>query len=139
MPTWQEVKAHLHSRLSISIDEPTWLGLAWRVDAAPEPVLQGQRVELIQALGKPHVLILSDVVPADRLDAREMMQHNATLAYGALAIMQDTYVMRQVLPLDDLTLPLLDTTLEFLAHEAARLRSRAARAESLKVFAPGTF
>lgn len=139
MPTWQEVKAHLHQRLTINIDEPTWLGLAWKIEGPSAQVLQGQRIELISALGKPHLLILCDVVAVERLDPLEMLIHNTTLAYGALAVTQGTYIIRQVYPLDELTYPLLDTALEFIAHEAGRLRHRSELAASLKIFAPGTF
>jgi hypothetical protein len=122
MPTWDETKQHLRERFKIAVEEPSWLGLTWVFHQGAEQELQRQRIELVQALGQPHLLVLCDVVPEDALPPREVLRHSSTLAIGALASLQGLYVMRHVMPLSNLTWDVLDTSLEFIAHEAARLR-----------------
>ncbi|MCS6912582.1 MAG: hypothetical protein RMK29_19860 [Myxococcales bacterium] len=131
MPTWEEICTHIRQRFVISVDKARWLGLTWRFGGPEGPVYQGQRVELAHAMGKPQVLILCDVVPEADLPLREALEHNMTLAIGALALSQGTFVLRQVYPADGLDFAQLDTALEFLAHEAARLRLQTTAARGL--------
>jgi hypothetical protein len=125
MPTWDETLEHLRERFKIAVEEASWVGLVWRFGG---DFVQGQRVELAQAFGQPHLLILSDVLSADLIPPKKALQHNMTLAVGALAIAQGTYVLRHVMPLENLTWAVLDAAMEYVAHEAARLRKNAGTA-----------
>jgi hypothetical protein len=124
MPTWEEIKLHLRERFQTAVENPSWLGLIWKFPDGAQGVLQKQRIEVIQALGQPHLLILSDVGPDDFLAPYDMLVHNNTLAIGAVAISQGFLIIRHVYALDGLTWPILDMALEYVAHEAARLRTR---------------
>lgn len=122
MPSWEETKQHLRDRFKIAVEDPSWIGLTWVFHEGTEQEFQRQRIELVQAIGQPQLLIMSDVVPEEALPPREVLRHSATLAIGALASLQGLYVMRHVMPLSNLTWEVLDTALEYIAHEAARLR-----------------
>lgn len=86
MPSWEDVRNHLRSRLKVTKDEPTWLGLLWRFPDAQGPVFQEQRVGTIDALGEPHLLVICEAVAEDKLPASELLAHNMTLAVGAVAL-----------------------------------------------------
>jgi hypothetical protein len=120
MPTWDETKEHLRQRFKLLREEPTWLLMGWTFEG--EPRVQEERIELRQAVGEPHLLIVCDVVGGDQMEAREALEHNMTLAAGALALVEGRIVLRHVHPLEDVRFERLDRWLELLAHEAARLR-----------------
>jgi hypothetical protein len=122
MPTWDETKDHLRTRFKLLREEPTWIHMGWTFEG--EERVQEERVELRQAVGEPHVLVVCDVVGVEQMDAREALAHNMTLAAGALALVDDRVVLRLVHPLEDLRFERLDRWLELLAHEAARLRRK---------------
>lgn len=127
MPTWTEVREHLQRTLMITVNEPAWLGITWSFKDARAPeaadVLQRQRVELVQAVGEPHVLLISDIVEVDRAQPFAMLAHNMTLAIGSIATSEGWYVMRQVVHLPSLDLDYFSRSLQFFAREATRLRS----------------
>jgi hypothetical protein len=127
MPTWEETQNHIRSKFKLVVDEARWMGLSWRIPAEPEPVLQRERVELVQAFGLPHLLILCDVFPEDQMSPTDALAHNMTLAIGSLALTEKVYVLRHVLALDGLGWPELERSLEYVAHEAGRLRYRASK------------
>jgi hypothetical protein len=120
MPTWDETKEHLRIRFKLLREEPTWISMGWTFEG--EDRVQEERIELRQALGEPHLMILCDVVGVDQMEPREALAHNITLAAGALALVDDRVVLRLVHPLEDLRFERLDRWLELVAHEAARLR-----------------
>jgi hypothetical protein len=122
MSTWEETKQHLRERFKIAVEEASWIGLTWVFHEGADQEFQRQRIELVQALGQTHLLIMSDVVAEEALQPRDLLRHNSTLAIGALATFEGLYVMRHVIPMANLTWDILDTALEFMAHEAARLR-----------------
>jgi hypothetical protein len=121
VPTWDETKAYIRGKYKFVVDE-SWLGLHWRLAGPSEPVLQRQRVEQVQAFGEPHLLVSCDVVLVDQLAPEAALRHNMTLAVGFLGLVENGYHLRAVLALEALTWGVLDRTLEFTAHEAARLR-----------------
>lgn len=124
MPTWEQTKQHLRETFTIAVDEPEWIGLGWKFKSAggSEDVLQRQRVELAQAFGTPHLIVLCDIIDVSRVPEQVVLRHNMTLAIGAVAISESIYVLRAVLRLEGLSFDVLDETLEYVAHEAARLR-----------------
>jgi len=124
MATWSETRAHLKKTFTIAAEDAEWIGLGWKFKSVrtTEDVLQRQRIELAQALGEPQLLITCDIIEVHRVPMRVALEHNATLAVGAIAISNDWYVMKHVMPLENLDFAQLNRTLEFLAHESARLR-----------------
>jgi hypothetical protein len=122
MPSWEETKKHIHERFKIAVEEPSWLGLTWSFPDAGKQEFQRQRIELVQAFGQPHLLIMCDVVPEESLPPREALSHTTSMAVGGLSITHGLYVVRHVMPLSNLTWDVLDNALEYTAHEAARLR-----------------
>ena len=102
MPSWDEVRSR----------------------AGPRPA--DQRVDVIQALGEPHPLVLCEAVAADKRPAGELLAHNMSLAVGAVAPSGELYVIRHAQPRAEVDLNRLTRTLEPTAHEAARLRARVA-------------
>jgi hypothetical protein len=123
MPLWSEIKSYLRRTFTIAVDEPEWIGLAWILESpGGDDVVQKQRVELVQAFGQPHIMIWSDVTEVERVPPRTALAHNMTLAIGAVAINEQHYVLRAVLPLDPLDWDYLEKTMRHVAHEAARLR-----------------
>lgn len=124
MATWVEVQEHLRGRFKLAVDQPSWIGLAWRFDVpSGGPLLQRQRIELAHASGQPHALVLCDVVPEDAFPPRDALVHNMALAIGALAVHEGIVVLRHLFPLDKLDRADFDRALELMAHEAARLRA----------------
>jgi hypothetical protein len=132
MPTWEETKKYIHERFKIAVEEPSWLGLTWSFPDGANQEFQRQRIELVQAFGQPHLLIMCDVVPEEALPPREALRHVASMAIGGLSITHGVYVLRHVMPLSNLTWDVMHQALEYTAHEAARLRvqSRSALATS---------
>jgi hypothetical protein len=120
MPTWEETKKHLRERFKLLREEPTWITMGWTFEG--EAHVQEERIELRQAVGEPHILILCDVVGVDQMEPRDALAHNMTLAAGALALVDNRVVLRHVAPLEDLRFERLDRWVELIAHEAARLR-----------------
>jgi len=126
MTTWNEVCRHLADGHEVVDAGPSWMALVWRFprSAGEAQVRQPQHVELMQLGGRPHVVSVCAVVPHVRLSAADALAHNLGLAVGALALLEDTVVIRSAVALDDLELRALDRTLEATAHEAARLRGQ---------------
>lgn len=122
MPSWEETKKHLHERFKIAVEEPSWLGLTWSFPDEGKQEFQRQRLELVQAFGQPHLLIMCDVVPEEALPPRDALAHATSMAVGGLSITHGLYVVRHVMPLSNMTWDVLDNALEYTAHEAARLR-----------------
>lgn len=120
MPTWSQVRAHLRTRFQLRRDDDTELELAWAFPDAVEA--QRQIVTAKRALDRPALVIRCETALA-AFTEREALAHNATLAVGAIAFVEDGYVVRHVVFLDELaTFAALERDLELVAHEAARLR-----------------
>jgi hypothetical protein len=125
MPSWDEVKEYVRGRFQILKEEDSWFGMAWRFPVGDGTfVTQRVKVHSTHAFGEAWLLAMADVVPEAQLDPREAIKHNRTLAIGALALDDGLYLMRHAAPLATLVWVDLDRMLEFVAHEAARLRLR---------------
>lgn len=130
MPTWEETQKYIQDRFKVAVCDPTWLGLTWRFPDGEQQEFQRQRIQLVQALGQPYLLILCDIAPEAALSAREVLCHSASMAIGGLSLADGLYMVRHVMPLSNLTWDVLTTALEYTAHEAARLRVRSRAAPS---------
>ena len=125
MVTWEETCQHLRQRFKLAIEEPTWIGLVWRfADAGDQP--ERQRVELVDAFGRPFLLILSDAGPEGAGSYRDALLRNMKMTIGAVALEPSGFVVRHLMPLDEVTWPGLDLAIEVVAREASMLRGRSA-------------
>ncbi|MGE0400622.1 MAG: hypothetical protein AB7T06_28185 [Kofleriaceae bacterium] len=122
MPTFDEIREHIKSKYKVAMDEPGWLGLAFSFTLDGRDVVQRERVEPATALGKPAVLMWSDIISHDKVPHKVALQRNGTFELGGVAISADLYVFRVVLPLDGLSFDTLDNAMVYVAREAARLR-----------------
>ena len=124
MTTFDEVRTYLRERYKLVTDDTRLVELTWRIHGGSAPVLQHEVVEAVTAFGVPHVLIAAQVTSTNAMSAHDAVTHNAKLAVGSLVLVGDAYWMRAVLPIEGTTRAVLDRALEFVAHEAARLRTR---------------
>ena len=107
----------LRARHEVAVEAPGVLGLLQTFgDAA---VLQ--QVDLSEVAGRLWIRILVPVGPAFCMPAEAALEHNLTLAAGALARDGEMLVLKALLPasLDD---DALDLALSLMAREAIRLR-----------------
>ncbi|MBL9005986.1 MAG: hypothetical protein JNJ46_17160 [Myxococcales bacterium] len=130
MPTWEQTQKYIQDHFQVAVCEPTWLGLTWRFPDGEQREFQRQRIQLVQALGQPYLLILCDIAPEAALPPRDVLRHSASMAIGGLSLAEGLYVVRHVMPLSNLTWDVLATALEYTAHEAARLRVQSRSAPS---------
>lgn len=82
----------------------------------------------IVAAGEASVLLTARFAPIGSLSALELLHHNATLAVGAICILDGQYALRHVLPLATLDLRQALRAVELMEHEARRLAPAAAAA-----------
>lgn len=123
MGDWEALRTHLRDKFHIAVDEPNRLGLVWTFPNAEGP--QRQYIETVTAFGAPHVLITANVATTHVMKAYDALLHNTQLAIGALCIQDGFYILRVVLPIEGIDRAVIDRSLEFVAHEAARLRTKA--------------
>lgn len=121
--SWHRVRDHVRAKFHIAVDEPVRLGLVWTFPQATGP--QRQYIESVTAFGIPHVMIRANVATTNVMKAYDALLLNTQLAIGALCIQDGFYVIRAVLPIEGVELAVIDRSLEFVAHEAARLRTKA--------------
>lgn len=122
MPTFDELREYVRSKYKVAMDEPGWLGLAFSFKLDGTDVGQRERIEPVTALGRPAVLLWSDIISSDKVPHKLALQRNMSFELGGVAISGDLYVFRLVLPLDDLSWSTLDSAMVYVAREAARLR-----------------
>jgi hypothetical protein len=121
-PNWRRVQQHLRDTLHPFVDEPGHLCIAWSIGTEPAIERQTQVVELAHTSEGLHVRILCEVTHAMAISPLDALAHNASLAFGALAMIDDRFFLRTMLPLDDLSIATLDKALRLTSHEAARIR-----------------
>jgi hypothetical protein len=116
--SWREVWSYLRVRYQLLVEEPTWIGMEWTFTY--QNLVVTQRVKVEHA--GDWVIVLAAVGKAAEVDAPGALRFNAKLMIGALAIAEDMCYLRAALPLDGISFPHLDRTIEVVAREAARLR-----------------
>lgn len=119
---WRRIQQHVRDTWHPFLDEPHRLAIAWDIGVEPAIEKQRQLVELVHSADGDHVHILCDVVPHLAISPLDALAHNASLAFGALALIDETYVLRAMLPLDDVSIATLDRALRMVSREAARIR-----------------
>jgi hypothetical protein len=120
--TWDALRAHVCTKFHIAVREETRLGLLWRFEGLNAP--QRQWVEVLDAFGKPHVVISCNVGTASSMTCYDALIHNAQLAIGALCFHEGHLVLRMVLPLEGVDIHVIESSLGLLASEAVRLRTK---------------
>ncbi len=95
----------------------------WRFPDA-EGASQRQWIESTTAFGAPHVVISCNVGTASSMTCYDALTHNAQLAIGALCFQDGHLVLRVVLPLEGVDTQVIEKSIELLAREATRLRTR---------------
>lgn len=123
MNGWERVREHVRGKFHVAVDEPERLGLLWTFPETADK--QRQYIEPVSAFGIPHVLITANVATPQILRAYDALLHNTQLAIGALCIHDGFYLLKVVLPIDGVDLAVIDRSLECIAHEASRLRTKA--------------
>jgi hypothetical protein len=121
--SWDALRAHLCTKFEIAVREENRLGLLWRFPDAPG--VQRQYVECVQAFGRAHLVITCNAGTTASITSYEALLINATLAIGALCIADGHLVLRFVLPLDGIATDVIERSLELVAHEATRVRTKA--------------
>ena len=119
---WDALRTHLCTKFHIAVREENRLGLLWRFANIEGP--QRQWVETVEAFGAPHVVISCNVGTAASMTCYDALLHNAQLAVGALCFHEGHLVLRVVLPLEGVDTQVIEKSLELLAQEAARLRTK---------------
>src|SRR5262245_32799902 len=87
--------------------------------------------ELVMAYGEAWLMLLADVAPECVSDPRLTLAHNMKPAIGALAVDNDTSVLRAVILLPSLTIELLDRFVDAVAREAILVRRAAMRGDRM--------
>jgi hypothetical protein len=129
MPTWTEVEGHVTAKYRVARREPTWFSLVWDFGKPDDPLVQEVRVEQIEAFGEPWLLCISRVCAEALLDAKPILERNAQLAVGSVALVRGTYIVRHPLRLSSLSFEELDRALLFVAREACALMGDLIRQE----------
>ena len=119
---WRRIQQHIRDTWHPFIDEPQRMAIAWDIGVEPAIEKQRQLVELVRASDGDHVRILCDVAPHLAISPLDALAHNASLAFGALALIDECYVLRAMFPIADLSIATLDRALRMVSHEAARIR-----------------
>ena len=122
MSTWDEVREYVRGKYPLARDEPQWLGMDWSFDANGLLVTQKLKIELVTAFEEPWLLIRAAVCEEAYIEPLGALRYNAFVAIGALAVENGYCFLRATRPLQGLSMPELDQTVDFVAREAARLR-----------------
>jgi hypothetical protein len=124
MVSFEQLRVYLRARYGLVVDRADVVGMVWQFTDGDTPVYQHLKIFAVQAFGAPWLVFRAEVCPADLVSAQQAMAHNCTLAVGALAFDGDVCIVRRACPLHTMTGADLEQTVEFVAHEAARMRKQ---------------
>ncbi|MFN0253906.1 MAG: hypothetical protein ACKV2T_43990 [Kofleriaceae bacterium] len=129
MSSWTDARAYLRrSGLRLKIADPDLIGVEWTVRGPSGPIQQRQLISAVTAFGVEYLQIMSLVASANALSPLDALVKNSELLIGSVCLIDNTYVVRAILPLENLDTVALDRTLRVVANEAARLGARTPRA-----------
>lgn len=120
--TWEEVRAHLRSRWRVERDSPTEIVVSCAVPIGATEMTQAVGVAPTQVEGVPWLVLVAELFPETSLSARGALLYADRLAFGAIVLREDRYLLRSGAPLAGLALVDLDWRFTILVREAARLR-----------------
>lgn len=118
MTDWNDLSLHLRARYRVVKLEPHWIGLELALEAGEVRI----KIERVTVFDTPWVLIIAAICNERQVDALAALRYNALVAIGALAVENERCYLRAAMPLDELRVPSLDRTVEFIARESIRLR-----------------
>lgn len=127
---WTCIVEHLHATHEVTDEWATACDVALEVPLAEGATRQIVTVEHGSVGGAPWLMLRATVGPQDRIDGREALRHNGTLAIGALAIEDGLHVIRHGVCPAGIGVDGIDRLIEHVGHEAARLRQRGKPASS---------
>ncbi|MGN6110385.1 MAG: hypothetical protein ACTHU0_35100, partial [Kofleriaceae bacterium] len=127
---WAQITTHLRALAPVEAERDGSVTVAIRCSSPNGEVVQPVKLELGDSPMGPWVVVRT-VVPAQAaLVERHALEHNASLAYGALCLEDGDFVLRHTGPLASFHLGDLGRLVAAMAHEAARLGARAPRTPS---------
>jgi hypothetical protein len=101
--------------------------------------MQGIGMAPTETHGRPWLALVAELCPEASLSLRSALLYQDRLAFGAIVLRKDVYLLRHGVPLEPLTPRELDWTLRILAHEAiklrANLRAAAATGDAFDIYA----
>lgn len=125
-PEWTRTQEFLRQRFQIEQDSPEELGLTFVTRLVPDrPEAQQVLCGLEVQNGQPWLLARADVCREPFLDAPDALRLAARLRIGGLALVDGVYEVRRAFRLAELDHAALAEALQYLALEAAFLRTRA--------------
>ena len=117
MPSWTEISTAVAERWRVANRSATALLLIVDID--------GQRQKLLVELGTtragPALIVVAEVASARHYPSDQALEYNATAEHGALAFARGMLVLRQLLPLDALTVEDAQRAIDATSVEARRL------------------
>ncbi|HMV67366.1 MAG TPA: hypothetical protein PKA64_10980 [Myxococcota bacterium] len=121
MATWTEIQAHMRGRYRLHADDPEVLAMSWTYDDGRSQRIVVRRYE---HLGHEMVELKSPFADFGGPDPIELLRENARLAFGAVALSGDVYIVVHNADARLLTVEAFDDLLARVARLADRLESR---------------
>jgi RimJ/RimL family protein N-acetyltransferase len=115
--TWAPLGRYLAERLDVTAAADTSMEIDWRNDRGAVTVV----VSVDSACDRPWLVVSARVCDGDLIEPAAALAHNATLALGALVLVDDRYVLRHTAPLDTASGWSLRQCIELVGNEAIRL------------------
>lgn len=103
MATWSEIQAHMRSNYVLQRDEPNVMGMTWAyTDGRSQKIV----VRRFTSDGHEMVEFKSPFARVGDVDSEAMLRENGRLAFGAVAISGDVFIviansMLQYMPIEE--------------------------------------
>jgi hypothetical protein len=118
MIDWNELSQYVGAQYRVVHADPDWLGVELSfVDAAVRI-----KLEPITAFDAPWVLISASICSERQLNALSALRYNSLVAVGSLVIEGEGCYLRAALPIEEISAPALDRTIDFIAWQSNKLR-----------------
>jgi hypothetical protein len=111
--TWDSLCTYIDSHYKVSERQPDQVQLRFQVDSSRTQLVLVLRKEFNQ---EEWVELTTPVAPAEEVDPRTALEYNASLVVGALALVEDTLVLKFSLRLADLDPDEFNVPLSVLVH-----------------------
>ena len=123
MASWDEVRTHLRSTLRLERDDDDAVSFSTPVPVEGKEIVQRIGLARTTVRGRPWLAAVAELFPEAQLALRSAVLYQDRIAFGAIVIRRDWYVLRHGVLLDTLQIPDLEWTIRALVHEAVRLRA----------------
>lgn len=121
MATWSDIQAHMRGKYRLHADDPEVIAMSWSYDDGRSQRIIVRRYE---HLGREMVELKSPFADSGGPDPVELLRENARLAFGAVALSGDVYIVVHNADANVLALDAFDDLLARVARLADRLESR---------------